>query len=165
MKAKDKRIKDLLDSGKYDVTEEGAVISNQYRGNKNRSEPLKPCTGKDGYERVVLSDDIGAMSCCVHRVVAIKYLENADNLPEINHIDGSRSNNHLSNIEWVTRKENVRHSISDEPHWSAKIDAKIAKKVKEMIADERGSTYIAKKLGITRSIVESIRRGVTWKGV
>lgn len=163
MKTKDKRIKDLLDSGKYDVTKDGVVISNQYRGNKNRSEPLKPHVGPDGYSRVVLSDSDGAMSCCVHRVVAIKYLENDDGLPEINHIDGCRSNNSLSNIEWVTRNQNVRHSISDKPHWSAKIDADMAKKIKEMIADERGSTYIANKLGITRSIVESIRRGVTWK--
>lgn len=47
----------------------------------------------------------------VHRLVAEAFISNPDNLAEVNHIDGDRQNNHLSNLEWVTRKGNVRHAI------------------------------------------------------
>lgn len=47
----------------------------------------------------------------VHRIVALAYIENPFNLPEVNHIDGNRSNNHFSNLEWVDRKQNVKDYI------------------------------------------------------
>ena len=47
-----------------------------------------------------------------HRIVLSAYVENADNKSYVNHIDGNRSNNVLSNLEWVTPRENNNHSIS-----------------------------------------------------
>ena len=46
----------------------------------------------------------------VHRLVALTFLDNDNNLPEVNHIDGIRDNNCLSNLEWVTRTENMAKS-------------------------------------------------------
>ena len=49
----------------------------------------------------------------VHRLVAETWISNPDpdNLKEVNHIDGNKSNNHMSNLEWVNRKNNVAHAI------------------------------------------------------
>lgn len=47
----------------------------------------------------------------VHRLVAGAFIPNPDSLPEVNHMDGDRQNNHLSNLEWVTRQGNARHAI------------------------------------------------------
>lgn len=47
----------------------------------------------------------------VHRMVAKTFIENKDNKPEVNHIDFNKSNNHVDNLEWVTKKENMQHNV------------------------------------------------------
>lgn len=67
-------------------------------------EPSKPCS--DGYVHVSFNNK----SYLLHRAVAIAFLPNPDNKPEVNHKDLNKTNNHLSNLEWVTRSENMQHS-------------------------------------------------------
>lgn len=45
----------------------------------------------------------------IHRLVAQTFLDNPNNLPEVNHIDENKFNNDVSNLEWVTRMQNVYH--------------------------------------------------------
>ena len=46
----------------------------------------------------------------VHRIVAGMFLENPDNLPVVNHIDGNKSNNHVDNLEWIDHEGNMQHA-------------------------------------------------------
>ena len=47
----------------------------------------------------------------IHRLVAKAYLPNENNLAEVNHIDGDKTNNNVDNLEWVNRKTNIKHSM------------------------------------------------------
>lgn len=51
-------------------------------------------------------------SYTAHRLVALNFIPNTNNLPVVNHIDGNKQNNHYSNLEWVTYSENNRHAYN-----------------------------------------------------
>ncbi len=74
---------------------------------------LKQSPNKCGYSRVSISNGTGKNPDILfpHRAVAIAFLENKENKPFVNHIDGNKQNPSLSNLEWVTGKENARHAI------------------------------------------------------
>lgn len=65
---------------------------------------------RDGYYVVSLNMNGENKSKRVNRLVAESFIDNPDNLPEINHIDFNRINNKVDNLEWCTHKDNVRYS-------------------------------------------------------
>lgn len=63
-----------------------------------------------GYVQYSLQENKVKYNLLAHRLVAMLWIPNPDNKPEVNHIDKDRKNNHYSNLEWVTSKENTCHS-------------------------------------------------------
>lgn len=86
----------------YFVTEDGKVFG-------VRKHELKLNANSSGY-LTIRSNKLNK-SFSVHRMIAECYIPNTDNKPHVNHIDGNRLNNHISNLEWVTRSENMKHSV------------------------------------------------------
>lgn len=71
---------------------------------------LKPEETKKGYLRVDLYDEKGKRKHFkVHRLVAQAFIENPDGKPQVNHKDGNKHNNSVTNLEWVTDAENKDH--------------------------------------------------------
>ena len=67
---------------------------------------------QDGYLYVVLTDYEGQnKKYRLHRLIAQTYIPNPNNLPQVNHIDGNKYNNDVSNLEWCSAKENTAHAL------------------------------------------------------
>ena len=71
---------------------------------------LKQHGNGKGYLHVCLYDsNHKAKTIMVHRIVAKTFIPNPNNLPQVNHIDEDKTNNHVNNLEWVTSEQNINH--------------------------------------------------------
>lgn len=95
--------------GRYAVSTRGRVMSFYFK-DKFRLH-LMIARNVCGYDRVHLHVNGKNKLVLVHRLVAQAFIPNVDNLPEVNHKDGNKQNNDVSNLEWVTKSQNKRHSI------------------------------------------------------
>lgn len=92
----------------YAISEDGSVTR------LDTGRILKPCLNKqNGYLYVSLWKDNVGKSFTVHRLVALAYLPNPDNKPEVNHISSNRADPRKVNLEWSTRSENAKHGYED----------------------------------------------------
>ena len=73
---------------------------------------LSPSKSKRGYLHIVLIKDKKRYDYRVHRLIAMTFVENPENKEQVNHIDGNKLNNNVSNLEWVTRLENIHHAYN-----------------------------------------------------
>ena len=74
---------------------------------------LKTQRDSKGYHRISVTIEGVKKTYKLHREVARAFINNPNSLPQVNHIDGNKDNNCVSNLEWVTNKENAHHAIKN----------------------------------------------------
>lgn len=135
---------------------------------------VKQQNGNAGYSRVALRGcDSRTKMFSTHRLVAILFIDNPLNAPEVNHIDGNKENNHYSNLEWCTSSENKRHAFkiglrtqSGENNNSSKLTEadvlEIRARYKPRIVTLK---MLANEYGMSKDGIEFIVNRRTWKHI
>jgi hypothetical protein len=126
-----------------------------------------------GYGNVCLYYNKKSKQYGVHRLVALAFLPNPDNKPEVNHKDGIKVNNLVTNLEWATPRENIRHAMDngliDIPKGMERPNATLTDedvvKIKQLLIQRVSSREIGRQMSISSHIVDAIKKGRSWTHV
>lgn len=146
--------------GAYEVCEDGKIYSNK---RKQRHELVgKVCNA--GYRMVVLTLNRQKHYVNVHRLIAKVFVSNPMNLPEVNHIDGDKLNNKVSNLEWVSTRQNQLHAVRMGRSRQIKINMATAEKIRTLYATGcYTQRELAKMFDIGKTNIGYIINGKRWK--
>ena len=150
-------------NGEYEVSNLGRVRSmKRYYGLVGRIMPQT--IQRKGYYAVTFWMNNKAYCRKVHRLVIEAFTPNPDSLPCINHIDGNKLNNHVSNLEWCTYQANMQHAVRTgltHPHqWTDDERKQISERNKgQRVSDEQRAKLSAAMKGRPRPDVSARQKG------
>ena len=157
-----KQIKDFDD---YYVDEYGNIYSSK-RGNLKK---LSLILTHYGYHEVYLCGINRKFRAKVHRLVAEAFIDNQNDLPQVNHIDGNKLNNHVSNLEWCSQKENLKHARENglnnsipKPNGEGEKNSrsKLTENLVLEIRKKASEGFTHKQLGLEYGVAESTISGI-----
>ncbi|ELH4364661.1 HNH endonuclease [Salmonella enterica] len=157
--------------GKYAITTDGRVYSHSRvdtRGKLRKGRWLKPREHGGGYLQVSLCDKGKVKQRYIHRLVAITFIDNPRSHPQVNHINGIKTDNNTSNLEWVTPSQNMLHAhesglqvaIKGEGHYRAKLTTEQVSEIRSCKSMSRSD--MARKYGVDPSQISNIINNKRW---
>ena len=140
---------------------------------KHKGRVLKPHISHRGYERLTLCNDNGCNNKSVHRLVLEAFKPHANMIDlQVNHIDGNKLNNHLTNLEWVTGRDNMSHAYDmglidneGERNPNAKLSNDDVLEILQRLDTGELHENIALDYGVSRRSISYINAGITWRAV
>lgn len=149
----------------YELSSDGVVT------NTNTGRKLKSDKTNRGYFRITLSKDGTTKRISLHRLVAELFIDNPLNKQTVNHKNGDKSDNSVSNLEWMTQSENQKHAKETglcprgEDNPANKYSAVLITKICEMIQQGVKSKDIREMLSVSKSLIDDIRGRRNWKHI
>lgn len=147
----------------YFVSEDGIVYSNK------RNRTMRYRINSDGYWGQMITINGKCVSVANHRLVALAFIKNELGKKYVNHKDGVKSNNHYSNLEWVTPSENILHSYrtglktnKGDKHPCRKLHSTDFPKIKELHKNKHTYNSIGRIYGVGGGTISKIIRGLSW---
>lgn len=170
-------LKTIPSAPDYEVSDCGEVFSKERIVIRKNGKPyrarrtnLKQATDSGGYKRVAIIINGKLTTLKVHRAVCESFIGKS-NL-EVNHKDGNKGNNNISNLEYCNRSENVSHafkiglaSVKGSRNPKSEIDEIKAITIKTLLISGIGPSKISKCYNISLNITKDISRGKSWKHV
>ena len=173
------KIRKIKNYPDYAISKKRTII--RLTGNKNtRSRTwigriIKGHIGWHGYRMMTLINKKGPSTHYVHRLVAKTYIDKNISLKDIkenehiNHKNNNKLKNHVSNLEIITRSENVQHAYLTKgfsvPFSKAKLTVKEVMKIKKMLKKGRRIVDVAREYRVQWNTINRIKRNYTWKFV
>ena len=105
----------------------------------------------------------------IHRLVAQAFITYSNHKPQVNHIDGDKSNNHFTNLEWCTAQENMEHSVVNrisacgERNGKAKLKADNIPLIRERLDNKEPVKTIANDYNVSIYTIYDIKNNKTWQ--
>lgn len=148
----------------YEVSDDGRV-----RNISTRRE-IKQFVGKDGYMRT----QIAGKTRLVHRVIADAYIPKEPGRDFVNHRDGNKQNNSISNLEWCTKSENELHAyasgLRDRPKGIKNGRCKLSLEQIDFIRanyvprdKQYGAKPLSEKFGVSHQTISAVISGQNWR--
>jgi hypothetical protein len=147
----------------------------------NRWGTLRPIKGRilkqgktrQGYHYVLFSKDGKSKKFFIHRLVAAAFIENPDYLPQVNHLDGKKSNNRADNLEWTTCQQNCHHAVKNKLYETARginqghavLTDDIVRDIRKQAASGIWHKVLAAQYGVGRKAITKIVNNQRWKHV
>ena len=150
----------------YEVSNLGRVKSLHF----GKAIILKDRLLPSGYKRVALNEKRLVTHCSIHRLVAIAFVPNPNNLPQVNHIDGDKRNNVASNLEWCDARHNQLHAISlglvkkpvGEAHHMTPFKNDDILSIREAYRNGETQQHLADRYGVCQTSICAIVTRKTW---
>jgi hypothetical protein len=152
----------------YYITKDGQVFNKRTKGYRQVILGID----RDGYNKVGLSHKGVRTFYRVHRLVAECYLPNPNEYPQINHINGIKTDNRLENLEWATQSGNINHGYKnglipsgEKSHMSKlkKVDIDFIRENYEYKSKTHNSKTLGKMFGVGHSQILKIVKNKLWK--
>lgn len=157
---------------KYKISNTGKLLILNYK-NRGVDQIGNSNAGRDGYHRVYMFTGTYIKAFLLHRLVAIHFLPKPEleDKKQVNHIDGNKSNNHVTNLEWVNAYENVAHAMRTGlmnnvgvNNGSAVLEESDVPVLKKMLASGKiTQKKLADIFGVSPMTISHAVKGKTWK--
>ena len=150
--------------GLYQASNLGNIRSLVFINNRGDKHRIKMKVQREGvYGRIyaMLYKDAKRKNWLVHRLIALTFIPNPNNYPEINHIDGNPKNNRVENLEWCTKSQNEKHAYEN---WLYPKIRKMNEAKKKPIIRNDGKYYdcaysAARDLGVSVCPIRDVLKG------
>lgn len=158
--------KELKEDSRFEISKDGIIRNAKTKAIKSQY------VSSTGYYMITISKNNKSKPYRVHRLLANNFIENPENLKEVNHIDGNKLNNNLENLEWVTHFGNMQHAFriglvnnNGVKNGMSKLNETNVSEIKELLKKGVTQIKIANKYNVSRSAILKIHLKKTWKTI
>ncbi len=164
-------------NGFYQVSNWGKVkslsriVNHAKKGTQEVKERILKFDLRSGYPSVTFYKDKKSSRFTVHHLVMLAFIGERPIGFDINHKDGDKTNNHLSNLEYCTRSKNIQHAFSKglkpigQNHHKTTLTTKEVISIYELKHKGMTQKIVSEKYGVDRTTIGNIWRGKTWSNV